>query len=139
MLLKLVPYQLTDKCLISKLYIDDKLECHILEDVPRAVKIHGKTCIPAGTYKIIITKSPRFGVMMPLLLNVPGFSGVRIHPGNVAEDTEGCLLPGIAGVNKVTDSRAAYRLLYDKIETALGCNEQVFIEINRPPADKVLA
>lgn len=140
MLLKLVPHQLSEKCLISKLYIDGKLECYILEDVPRDVKIAGQTCIPAGTYKVIISYSPRFKQMMPLLLNVPNFVGVRIHPGNVAEHTEGCLLPGMLGRDAVTDSRVAYQLLYKKIETALGINEQVFIEINRPETTpKVLA
>lgn len=58
-------------------------------------KIYGKTCIPFGTYKMVITMSKRFKRELPLLLNVPNYTGVRIHPGNTADDTEGCLLPGI--------------------------------------------
>ena len=37
----------------------------------------------------------KYGGRFPCLLDVPGFSGVMIHPGNTAEDTRGCLLPGV--------------------------------------------
>lgn len=81
---------------IGKLYIDDNYFCDTLEDVVRSgEKVYGQTAIPAGKYKVKKTYSPRFKKKLPEILNVPGFSGVRIHSGNTAKDTEGCLLLGL--------------------------------------------
>lgn len=81
---------------IGKLYIDGHYLCDTLEDTVRnGVKIAGKTAIPAGTYKVKKTMSPRFKKILPEILNVPGFTGVRIHAGNTAADTDGCLLLGL--------------------------------------------
>lgn len=80
---------------IGKLYIDDNYFCDTLEDTVRSVKIAGKTAIPAGKYKVKKTMSPRFKTILPEILNVPNFSGVRIHSGNTAKDTDGCLLLGL--------------------------------------------
>lgn len=81
---------------IGKLYIDGHYLCDTLEDTVRnGVKIAGKTAIPAGTYKVKKTMSPRFKKVLPEILNVPGFTGVRIHAGNTATDTDGCLLLGL--------------------------------------------
>ena len=58
--------------------------------------------------------------MLPLLLDVDGFEGVRIHPGNTDKDTEGCLLPGARyAQDAVLDSRKAFSQLYDKIANGL--------------------
>ena len=87
---------------IGKLYIDDNYFCDTLEDTVRnGTKVYGKTAIPAGKYKVKKTYSPRFKKQLPEILNVPNFSGVRIHAGNTAKDTEGCLL---LGLNKVKGS-----------------------------------
>lgn len=90
----------------AKLFI-----CHTLEDVQRDVKIAGKTAIPWGVYKVIITMSNRFKRKLPLLLDVPNFEGVRIHGGNTEQNTEGCILVaarkteiGIAGCEPVLKS-----------------------------------
>ncbi len=82
---------------IGKLYIDGAYFCDTLEDVvrPAGQKIAGKTAIPSGTYKVKKTMSPRFKSVLPEILNVPGFTGVRIHSGNTADDTAGCLLLGL--------------------------------------------
>ena len=80
----------------GKLYLNDMTFLnYTLEDKVREIKIKHQTTIPAGTYEIIINKSERFKQMMPLLLNVPGFDGIRIHKGNSAIDTSGCILVGI--------------------------------------------
>jgi len=81
---------------IGKLYIDGKYFCDTLEDAvrPAGVKIKGETAIPVGTYKVEMTMSNRFKRVLPLLLNVPNFDGIRIHRGNTAADTEGCILVG---------------------------------------------
>jgi hypothetical protein len=88
--------------------------CWTLEDPVRVGgKIPGRTAIPSGTYGIEITWSPRFDRLMPILLGVPGFEGVRIHPGNIPEDTEGCILPGMdKSKDRVGRSRVAYMELY---------------------------
>jgi hypothetical protein len=76
-----------------------------------------ETAIPAGTYKVKITYSPRFKKKVPEVLDVPGFEGIRIHPGNKAEDTEGCILVGQSkSKDWVGQSKMAYESLYRKID-----------------------
>lgn len=101
---------------IGKLYIDGAYFCDTLEDVVRTgEKIAGKTAIPAGTYKVKMTWSPRFKRYLPEILNVPNFSGVRIHAGNSALDTEGCILLGLNKVKaRVVCSKNAVEFFIDR-------------------------
>lgn len=104
---------------IGRMYADGVYLCDTLEDTvrPDGQKIAGQTAIPAGTYPVCITYSPRFKKMLPMLDNVPNFTGVRIHTGNTAEDTEGCILVGYNRVKgRVCDSRAAFRRLFALLE-----------------------
>lgn len=81
---------------IGLLYIDGRLWCNTLEDTvrPDGVKIQGQTAIPAGVYSVCLTMSSKFKRSLPLIENVPNFTGVRIHAGNTAEDSSGCILVG---------------------------------------------
>ena len=110
---------------------DGALLCFTLEDRtrPDGEKIPGETAIPFGTYEIALTQSQRFRCRLPLLLNVPNFNGVRIHPGNTAEDTRGCILVGMTKqADKIINSRVAFETLFPLIEETLK-TESVFIVI----------
>ena len=94
----------SEECTVSPVIAEGKFFGYCLEDTvrPAGVKIKGKTAIPAGKYEVVVTMSNRFKRLMPLLLDVEGFDGVRIHGGNTHEDTEGCLL---IAQNRISDSR----------------------------------
>lgn len=80
-------------------------------------KVPGKSAIPEGSYRVVVTKSQRFGRYLPLLVGVPGFEGVRIHAGNTSRDTEGCILVGQnLQVGKVLWSRIALEKLMELIK-----------------------
>lgn len=118
-------------CTIGRLSVDGTPMFWTLEDVVRnGPKVFGQTAIPAGLYQVVITFSPHFQRDLPLLVNVPGFEGVRIHPGNVAADTEGCIL---VGMDKLADSighsRIAFDALFPKIQAAINAGEGVVLEV----------
>ena len=83
-----------DRNIIGDLFIDGVFFCHTLEDEKRAdgLKVYGETAIPSGTYNVILSVSNRFKRLMPLLLDVPMFRGIRIHGGNTSKDSHGCPL-----------------------------------------------
>ena len=121
------------KYTIGKLSIDGHYFCDTLEDTvrPAGVKIPGRTAIPAGKYKIKLTESLRFKKLMPRLENVPGFTGVLIHSGNTAEDTEGCILVGKNRVKgKVLDSRETFARLFRLLFVAERGGEALEIEVS---------
>ena len=83
-----------DRNIIGDLFIDGQFFCYTLEDErrPDGLKVYGETAIPVGTYNVKVTRSNRFKRLMPILLDVPMFSGIRIHGGNSSKDTLGCIL-----------------------------------------------
>ena len=126
-----------DKYTVGRWYVDGELWFNSLEDRDRDLhsgmsvatiltrKVYGETAIPRGTYEVALTYSPKFarrawakkyGGLVPEVLAVKGFSGVRIHPGNTAADTLGCILPGRnTKVGKVMESTACYERLMDEV------------------------
>lgn len=139
---------------IGKLFVDGTFLCNTLEDKDRGLtssmsldnikklKKAGITAIPTGTYTVRMdivsskySKSTWYiqncnGSRMPRLMNVPGYDGVLIHPGNKASETEGCLLVGKNDVvGMVTKSKEYFLQLYNKMYTAYKKGEQITITI----------
>ena len=128
---------------ISRLYVNGELfGCNTLEDTDRGLskdmqleeiknkKVYGQTAIPSGSYECVYTYSNRFKKMLPLLLNVKGFEGIRIHSGNSAKDTEGCILVGLnLKKGMVLNSREWTNKLIQTMKTAWDKKEKVTIVI----------
>jgi len=126
---------------IGDVYVDGVRDCFSLEDEIREIlgrpvtewKIPGKTAIPSGKYRVVLTKSQRFQKVLPEVLLVEGYLGVRIHAGNKAEDTEGCILVGEeAQENTITRSKEALLELMAAISQALDAGETVWLEVENP-------
>ena len=139
---------------IGELYVqeEDKLTqtykvCDTLEDAFRLLpkvcpntpkgssceckeKVYGKTCIPNGTYTVVLSYSNRFKRILPELLNVPHFLGIRMHEGNSSKDTDGCLLLGTKSKGDwVTASRVAFNKVYKLLQDAVARKEEITITI----------
>ena len=130
--------QLDPDVTIGELTIGSLHVCYTCEDAVRELpgkqvtewKIKGETAIPVGRYKIERTFSNRFQKTTPQLISVPGFEGIRIHPGNTAADTEGCILPGLDRLPKgVGSSQLAYREVLKWIATLETQGIPVWIQI----------
>jgi len=131
----------TEKSTIGELSINGKFICYVLEDKDRGLKqdmdikeisrlkLYGVTAIPYGTYRVGITMSNRFKKQLPLLFNVPGYEGVRIHSGNTAEHSHGCLLVGHKkGIDRVDESMLAMSDLMSILNNA-PAHEDITITI----------
>lgn len=121
---------------LGELEVDGHFECYTLEDlVHDGPKVPGSTAIPEGTYQVVLDFSNRFKKRMPHVLAVPGFDGIRIHQGNTAEDTEGCILVGYSwgmiGSNNydVLGSKKAFDPLFAKMDSALMMGESITLEV----------
>jgi hypothetical protein len=121
MLIEVKRFEFKDTYTVGKMYIDNIYECYTLEDVVRkGAKVNGQTAIPTGTYNLIINHSNRFNRDLPLLENVPNFTGVRIHAGNTSAHTEGCILVGTtwSGKDFIGNSKVAFNKLFEKLKKA---------------------
>ncbi len=138
---------------IGKLYVNGSLFCNTLEDCDRKIKqtdslntikskkIYGETAIPTGKYKITLdVTSPKYSAVkwyknlckgkMPRLLDVPGFEGILIHPGNTPFDTYGCILVGKNTIKgQLTQSKDTFAKLYKLMKDAYDRGETIEIEI----------
>lgn len=127
---------------ISRLFINGERICEALEDTDRGLKqsmsldeikklkIYGKTAIPSGRYKVVMSYSPKFKKVLPEVLDIVGYSNVRIHAGNTAKDTLGCILPGL-NVRKgaVLYSTKWTNVIISEISSAIKRGEEVWLNI----------
>jgi len=148
----------TTKSTSGKLYVDgvfwlpvpaspDKAAIYTLEDVVREVKgqpveswkIKGQTAIPAGRYRVDYTESARFKRKTLILLDVPGFTGIRFHGGNKAEDTEGCILCGHAktGPDSIAVCAPAIALLESLVCPEIATGHEVWCTVETAPPQTV--
>ena len=127
-----IQYSVDDEYLAGtkKIYFCDTLEPTWRDYAHGGRKIKGHSAIPEGRYAVVISYSPKFKQWLPILLGVPNFSGIRIHAGNTAKDTEGCILVGKnREVGKVLDSRKWLNGIKHKIVEAKERGEAVWITI----------
>ena len=119
---------------VGRLFVDGKYFCDTLEDrcrdLNREEKVMHETAIPAGVYEVIVNVSMKFKRKLPLLLNVPHFTGIRIHRGNTDKDTSGCIL---VGENKqpgrVINSTGYELKLTELIEKVMLAGEKITIQV----------
>lgn len=120
---------------IGELLVNNEYQCDTLEDRvrPDGEKVYGKTAIPAGTYEVKLTHSPRFKKILPEILNVPNFTGIRIHSLNRAEESEGCIGVGEwdgKSENWISNSRVTFNNLMSLLRKAEDNKEKITITIN---------
>ena len=127
---------------IGQLFINNEYFSDCLEDTDRGltsnmsieeikrIKVPGNTCIPYGTYKITITYSPKFKKNLPLINDVKGFEGIRIHSGNNNNDTSGCLLLGFNKIKGgVINSKVTVDKFIDIIQKTINSGEIITLSI----------
>ena len=144
----------SEKATIGELSLEEcGFLCHTLEDKDRGlakpitseevkkVKVAGATAIPSGEYDVVLVVSPsmkgkpyaqQYEGRFPCLLNVPGFEGILIHPGNTDKDTRGCLLVGDydpSAPDRVTGSVTAYEDLMRYLWAAYKRKDKITIKI----------
>lgn len=130
----------TDESTVGELRLGDQHLCWTLEDRrrPDGVKVPGGTCISPGRYRVALTVSPaarrgelwtpRADGVLPLLVDVPGFDGVRIHSGNTHGDTLGCILVGkFRAPDRLGGSRQALEELLPTLQVAIDRKEEIWL------------
>ncbi len=128
---------------IGHLSIDGEYLCDTLEPTDRGLtqemskydikqsKVAGHTAIPTGTYRVLITKSLKFRRWLPLVWDVPGFEGIRIHVGNYPQDTQGCILVGWNRYRGcVVNSRSALQLLMERLTDGIRRDGETVVTIH---------
>ena len=128
---------------IGKLFLNSKYFCDVIEDTVRDLnmdgdlddcgegKVYGKTAIPYGRYEVQVTMSTRFKKLLPILIGVKGFEGIRIHSGNTEQDSLGCLIVGEnKEVGKVLNSRVTMDKLMKEFESHKMEKHYITIEKN---------
>lgn len=122
----------------GRFWFDDVPICYTLEDQDRllevagaSAKVYGETCIPRGLYEIRLTHSTRFNVIMPQVMEVPFFHGIRWHPANDISELEGCTAFGMARSDdgmKVMRSQEAYDKVLSMITPLINNGVKIFCQ-----------
>lgn len=136
MLIKVIRKWFNKNCTIGLMVVDGVTQCYTLEDTarPAGIKVQNETCIPPGEYPVIMDMSQRFGKVMPHILNVPNFEGIRIHSGNTDKATEGCILVGLDHqTDAVLRSHEAFDAVYTKISAAADKHEPICLVVTNKP------
>lgn len=122
---------------INGIYLCDTIEDKVrdankdgdLDDVGEG-KVYGETAIPYGKYKVDLTMSPKFRRILPIVENVSHFTGIRIHRGNTAKDSHGCILPGENKVKgRVIHSTKYEMRIVESMLLAIRNGEEMTIDI----------
>jgi hypothetical protein len=125
---------------IGSLFVDGVRRCYTLEDEVREQKgipvanwkVPRATAIPEGRYKVTLELSQRFGPDTLTINDVPGFTSIRMHAGNISADTEGCVLLGMQASASMLvggTSRPAVELIKGLVRDAIDAGDEVWIEI----------
>lgn len=131
--LRLIREPSTQGTTLGVLFTDGRFRAFSLEDEIRDVKVPGQTAIPAGRYRVRVSWSIKFSRPLPELVDVPNFSGIRIHAGNTKADTEGCILLGVqrSGVNLIQSTPAVQDVLED-LQADQDAGRESWIVIENP-------
>ena len=133
--------ELTATYTMGKLLVNGVAVCDTLEDPVRDLnkngifdngekKEYGNTSIPYGTYEVKLVNSPKYGTIMPRLMNVNSFEGILIHPGNTVKDTLGCILLGkAASKGTLINSRKTFDEVFLILKKAVKNGESIHITI----------
>lgn len=126
---------LGERYTIGNLFVNGGYVCDTIEDTVRVLnsiedKVKDRTAIPKGRYKLVLSKSPRFGRVLPEIVDVPYFAGIRIHAGNTEEDSSGCLVVGEnKAKGKVLNSKVTLEKLMKILQPAWDSKEEIWITI----------
>jgi len=134
MTLTLIRRWMSPQSTIGEMLIDGERICFTLEDPIRTgPKVPGETAIPAGRYQVVITYSPKFKRLMPLIVGVPGYDAIRFHWGCTNKDTEGCVLTGDSmGPDRLYRSKAAFERFFGRLQQALAQGPVWLTILERP-------
>lgn len=127
---------------IGRLYVNGEYLCNTVEDTDRGlhsnmaaaqiakIKVPNKTAIPTGSYQLQVSESPKFKRQLVEVMNVPGFSSIRIHRGNTADSTSGCLIPGENTIRGGVTNSTKYELqITAAVTKAIENKEAVWLTI----------
>ena len=121
---------------LGLLDIEGRYFCRTLEDEDRKLeinptgKVYGETCIPRGKYLVVLDFSMRFKRVMPHLLGVPYFDGIRIHNGSYPKDTHGCILVGDTRIpGGLGGSKRTFERLMGVLVPVSKRKEEIWLEV----------
>ena len=127
MLIRLIRNKPQGNALFGQLYVDGEYFCDTLENTDYA--------IPTGFYRLRVTMSPRFRILLPIIDGVIGRTGIRIHAGNTIQDTEGCILVGEAdlpNLRLLSSLKTLHRLCDVLLNHKNTTNDETYIEVSEP-------